>query len=76
MTEYIKIMYVIFVLRNENERDLRSNEHYLSYSENMDPEKIQACIGFEDRKLKQRLLSYSMFCSFHLIFYVSFRKIS
>ena len=33
--EYMKIICVICVLGNENERDLRSNEHFLSCSENM-----------------------------------------
>ena len=50
--EYMKIMYVICKLRDENERDLRINEHLLSSSKNMASKKFRPVwdLKIEDRR--------------------------
>ena len=56
----MKIMYVICGLRNENERNFRSNEHFLSSGENMASRKFRPVREFkiEDRSKDRFHIQY------------------
>ena len=64
----MKIMYVICGLRNENERDFRSNEHFLSSGENMASRKFRPVRDF---KIEAKIAFI-----FNILLVTSFRKIS
>ena len=76
----MKVIYLNWGQRREYESDLRSNEHYLSSSENKAWKKIHACTGFEPmtsaipvqrstnwaNKPTIRLFTAVQICEFHI----------